>query len=200
MRKNILTSGKIITSVKKNEKRQIVIFLNDSNSIDLTVDLGEENASVEIFGVVIGNNSNTISLQTNQHHISKNTKSNLYIKSLIFDNSIFNFLGLIRIEKDAHLSDAYQKNSGLLLSSKGKINTQPSLEILANDVRCTHGATIGTINDDEINYLQTRGLSKDQAKQLIISGFFQDILTNISDNKVKKELEKLIDKSLLETD
>ncbi len=86
---------------------------------------------------------------------------------------------MIRVEEDAQKTNAYQENRNLLLSESAHADSIPGLEIMANDVRCTHGATIGRVNRDELFYLMARGLSRSEAERLIVRGFFQDILDRI---------------------
>ena len=111
----------------------------------------------------------------------------------MFDKSRFHYEGLIKIEKGAQKSNAYQKNQNLLLSDKAWAESKPYLEILANDVRCTHGATIGQIDREQLYYLSTRGLTEKEASKLLITGFCQDILDRLPDEKLKASLMKKIE-------
>src|SRR4029077_18164780 len=87
--------------------------------------------------------------------------------------------GMIRVEEDAQRTNAYQENRNLILSDGAHADSIPGLEILANDVRCSHGATLGRVDREELFYLMTRGLSRSEAERLIVRGFFQDILDRI---------------------
>jgi Fe-S cluster assembly protein SufD len=95
---------------------------------------------------------------------------------------------MIRVEPDAQKTNAYQENRNLLLSPSAHADSIPGLEIMANDVRCTHGATIGRVSRDELFYLMTRGLSRGEAERLIVRGFFQDILDRIDLEPVREAL------------
>jgi Fe-S cluster assembly protein SufD len=86
---------------------------------------------------------------------------------------------MIRVEPDAQKTNAYQENRNLLLSKDAHADSIPGLEIMANDVRCTHGATLGRISREELFYLMSRGLSRSEAERLIVRGFFQDVLDRI---------------------
>ena len=183
-------------TVDSGEEKQFVVFLDKTSDYNFSVDLKGDNCYAEILGLVIADGNEKINLQTTQHHVKKHTTSNLLVRSLLLDQAIFSFSGLIRIEKEGNLSDAYQKNESLLLSPKAKSEAKPYLEILARDVRCTHGATLGTINEEEIFYLSTRGISEKQAKQLIIEGFFQEVLDKIQDQQIKNLLIKKIEQKL----
>jgi Fe-S cluster assembly protein SufD len=95
---------------------------------------------------------------------------------------------MIRVEEDAQKTNAYQENRNLLLSADAHADSIPGLEIMANDVRCTHGATIGRVNREELFYLMTRGLTRQEAERLIVRGFFQDILDRIELEPVREAL------------
>ena len=95
---------------------------------------------------------------------------------------------MIRVEQEAQKTNAYQENRNLLLSPEAHADSIPGLEILANDVRCTHGATLGRVNRDELFYLMARGLSRSEAERLIVRGFFQDILDRIELEPVRDAL------------
>jgi Fe-S cluster assembly protein SufD len=92
------------------------------------------------------------------------------------------------VEKKAQKTDAYQRNANLLLSETAYAESKPSLEILANDVRCTHGATVGPVSDEELWYLATRGIPKKQAESLIVEGFFKSALEFVDDESVKSAI------------
>jgi len=158
----------------------LVVFKNLSGNYQFKITVKE--VDLKIYGLFIGKNKDDFTIKTVQHHIAPNSTSNLLIKGVFFDSSRFFYRGLVRIEKGAQKSYAYQKNQNLVLSDKVNIDSQPDLEILANDVFCTHGSTTGYLNEDEIFYLNTRGLSKDQAKNLLIDGFINEIKLKFEGN------------------
>lgn len=184
-------------TVKKQEQKQFVVFLDQTTNFQLDINLVGENSQAEILGIVIGNKKDVINLNSLQHHCQKHTTSNLLIRSLLFDQASFSFSGLIRIEKEGNLSDAYQKNESLLLSPLARSEAKPYLEILAKNVRCTHGATLGTVNKEEIFYLTTRSLTQQQAVKLIVEGYFQEILDKINDLKIREALSQKISQKLM---
>ena len=104
--------------------------------------------------------------------------------------------GGIRVEKEAQKTDAYQRNENLLLSEGAHAQSKPSLEILANDVRCTHGATVGKIPEDQLWYLATRGIGKKRGQGLIVSGFLGSALVSIDDTSVVESIKERIASSL----
>jgi Fe-S cluster assembly protein SufD len=202
MKKNILiidslTKDQTVT-VGEHENKIIFILVTDGYNQDghVKVSMKGKNSSAKILGVVIGTNNQVINLHTFQDHVMGESVSDLLIKSVLFDESKFNYDGVIRIEKNAQKSNAYQKNQNLLLSKSSWANSKPGLEILANDVRCTHGATVGQINDDQLYYLKTRGLHDDAAKRILVEGFINDVLEKIEDEDMISELKEKVDKIL----
>lgn len=184
--------------VSDNENKTFVIFLTgDKEQIgDIKIIIEGKKAYVQILGIIIGQGKQKINLYTLQDHLKPESVSDLLIKSVLFGESRFNYKGLIKIEEDAQKSNAYQKNQNLLLSSKAWADSRPYLEILANDVRCTHGVTVGQIDKDQLYYLQTRGLDDQAATQLIVEGFCQEVLNRISDDKIRKELKEKLDRKI----
>jgi len=151
----------------------LVFFKNLSGEFNFRIEA--ENVNLEIYGLFIGKNNDQFTIKTIQHHIVPNSSSNLLIKGVFFDQAKFFYRGLVRIEKGAQKSHAYQKNKNLVLSDNVDIDSKPDLEILANDVFCTHGSTTGYLSKDEIFYLKSRGLKENQAKDLLIEGFINEI-------------------------
>lgn len=196
----------IIDSLKKGqefrvsdgEQKIFLIFLTDGKNQagEVRIVINGRNADVQILGIIIGYGDQNVNLFTYQDHKEKESVSNLFIKSILFDKSRFHYEGLIKIEKGAQKSNAYQKNQNLLMSPQAWAESKPYLEILANDVRCTHGATIGQIDDEQLYYLATRGLDEKEATQLLIDGFCQDILDRLPNEELKKKLERKIQQKI----
>lgn len=154
-----------------------VFFYNLSGEFDFRIKASGVN--LDILGLFVGKKSDDFELKTNQYHIAPNSTSNLLIKGVFDDKSKFIYQGLIKIEKEGQKSHAYQKNKNLILSDKVYIDSRPFLEILANDVFCTHGSTTGKINEESLFYLKSRSLNQKTAEQLYISGFIQEITDKI---------------------
>lgn len=185
-------------TVGKGENKTFVIFLtkNEVQSGDVKIMIKGEKARVQILGLIVGEGKQIIELYTLQDHLKPESVSDLFIKSVLFGWSKFNYKGLIKIEKDAQKSNAYQKNQNLLLSDKSWADSRPYLEILANDVRCTHGVTVGKIDKDQLYYLQTRGLTENSATNLLVKGFYNDVLERIPDDKIREEIKEELDKKI----
>ena len=135
-----------------------------------------------------------IDQRTLQTHTAPHTTSNLLFKNALKENSKTIFSGLIKVDEVAQQTDAYQTNRNLLLSNTAEANSLPGLEIEANDVKCSHGATTSEIQDEEIFYMLARGIPKDAAEELIVYGFFEEILKNIEDEKLSDCTRQLIRK------
>ncbi len=166
--------------VFNEQGKYIVYFKNLSGKF--TFDIKTSNVDLNIYGLFIGENRDQFKVETIQRHLAPNSKSNLLIKGVFYGESKFIYEGLIRIEKEAQKSHAYQKNQNLIMSDKSFIDSRPFLEILANDVFCTHGSTTGKLNEEQIYYLRTRGLSINQAEKVLIDGFIKEI-ENIYEQK-----------------
>jgi len=166
------------------EKKQRLVFTKPGDYLvffknlsgEYIFELKEKEIHLDIYGLYIGRLSDSFQLKTKQHHLAPKTTSNLFIKGVFRDRSKFCYQGLIRIEKTGQGAHAYQKNQNLVLSEEVFVDSKPELEILANDVFCTHGATTGRLNPDELYYLETRGLEKKKAEKLLIDGFINQLL------------------------
>ncbi|MEK7597403.1 MAG: SufD family Fe-S cluster assembly protein [Patescibacteria group bacterium] len=154
-----------------------VFFHNLSGEFDFNIK--SSGVNLDILGLFVGKKSDQFELKTNQYHIAPGSTSNLLIKGVFDDKSKFIYQGLIKIEKTGQKSHAYQKNKNLILSSGVYVDSRPFLEILANDVFCTHGSTTGKINEESLFYLKSRGLDQKIAEQLYVSGFIQEIFDKI---------------------
>jgi len=150
-------------------------------------------ASAELKGLFFGTGKQFFDFHTLQEHRVGDTTSDLLFKGALRDTARSLYAGLIRIEKGAQRSDAYQANRNLLLSENAKADSIPMLEILNNDVRCTHGATVAPIDPEHLFYLESRGIPRDQAEQMVVRGFFGEVLDRIpvqqARDLVEEELE-----------
>ncbi len=160
-------------------------FADGEKEISLT--LSAEGAHAYILGVLIGTNG-TCSVRTLQRHTAPATTSDLHIKTILSQTARFQYRGIIQMEQRAQQANAYQRNDNLLLSEHASVDTRPELEIIANDVRCTHGATTGNIREEDLFYLQSRGIHRPDAEALITEGFAREIAEKIPDHKYQEEL------------
>ena len=167
------------TSLKFDKAGPYVVFMHDMSG-KFTFELAHSKVEVDIYGLFTGNNSDQFTIETIQHHTAPGAVSNLFIKGVFDDKSRFNYQGLIRIEKSGQQSHAYQKNQNLILSPHTFVESKPYLEILANDVFCTHGSTSGKLNEEQLFYLKSRGISQEIAQKALVDGFIQEILEKIT--------------------
>lgn len=130
--------------------------------------------------------------RTLQTHVAPDTVSDLLYKNALLDKARTLFSGLIRVEPDAQRTDAYQTNRNLLLSPEAEANSLPGLEILANDVKCSHGATTGKIEEEQMYYMLARGIPPEVAKELLVFGFFDEVLAKIENEPIAEKLRQKI--------
>src|SRR5438876_1444566 len=154
--------------------------------------IGEGGRS-DLLAVAVAKHQQEFDARTLQDHISPHTASDLLYKNALDDRARTIFGGLIRVEPHAHFTDAYQKVRNLLLSDDAEANSMPGLEILADNVRCTHGATSGQIDEDELFYLRTRGIPVPVAQRLIVTGFLDEVVQRLDHPAISEHLHRLIE-------
>src|SRR5438309_5911841 len=154
--------------------------------------IGEGGRS-DLLAVAVAKHQQEFDARTLQDHISPHTASDLLYKNALDDRARTTFGGLIRVEPHAHFTDAYQKVRNLLLSDDSEANSMPGLEILADNVRCTHGATSGQINEDEMFYLRSRGIPIKTAQRLLVTGFLNEVIQRLDQAAIAEHLRSLID-------
>lgn len=146
------------------------------------IDLNGKKADARIFGVVFAEKNTQIDMRTVQHHKEKDCFSQAMIKSVVKDKGRSIYQGLIEVEEDASLTDAYLTNNNLVLNNGARADSIPSLKIRNNDVKCSHGSTTGRINEEQVLYLTSRGISKDEARQMILEGFLGSVYDNLTED------------------
>ena len=154
-------------------------FGSKKGKVRIRNDLAGEGATSRVTGAYFTDRDQHLDYDTFQEHIAPNTTSDFAFKGALRDTSTAVWRGMIRVERDAQKTNAYQENRNLMLSPTTHAVPIPGLEILANDVRCTHGATVSRVDREELFYAMARGLSRGEAERLIVRGFFQDILDRI---------------------
>jgi Fe-S cluster assembly protein SufD len=154
--------------------------------------IGEGGRS-DLLAVAVAKHNQEFDARTLQDHISPRTASDLLYKNALDDRARTIFGGLIRVEPHAHFTDAYQKVRNLLLSDDAEANSMPGLEIRADNVRCTHGATSGQIDEDELFYLRTRGIPTKTAQRLLVTGFLDEVIQRLNHPAIGAHLHRLIE-------
>ena len=147
--------------------------------LDLGVLHEGDGSSSEVVGLYFGEGSQTLDYRLVLTHRGRNTSSDVFLKGAVEDHAESVFTGLLKIEKDATRTSAFETNRNLVLSDGAVAHSVPNLEILCNDVICGHGSSVGPLEEDHVYYLQSRGLSRERAERLLIKGFFQEIIDRL---------------------
>ncbi len=147
-----------------------------------------EGASCQVNGAMFTEDKQHLSYHTLQHHEAAHCRSDLLYKTALQDKSRTVWRGMIKVDKDAQITDGFQRNDNLLLSDKARADSIPGLEIEADDVRCTHGSTTGKVDEQLIFYAQARGFTRKEAVRAIVIGFFQQIFDRITIESVRDAL------------
>lgn len=162
----------------------------------ITTDLTEPNSEALLNGAYFCGSGQLINLDTQQNHFAPNAHSNLLYKGAAVGNGKAVWEGMIYVDPVAQRTDSYQTNRNLILDERAEIKTIPGLEINANDVSCSHGATVGRLNDDELFYLESRGIPLKEAEKMIVEGFFSEVLRNSGDEAMVEALVTQISNKL----
>lgn len=189
--------------VKKDEQRVIsLLWTGKETELEYMVTLAEPGASMHIQGLFLGSNEENLVAKITVVHAAPQTQSEVVIKSALTERAKVDIHGLVKIEPGAKGTQTWLAAHLLLLSDKAKGLAIPSLEILENDVKAGHATTVGRLNDMELFYLMSRGLPKQAAKQLIVSGFLQDMINGFPKKlaiQATTHLEKLLTEASYET-
>lgn len=153
-------------------------------------------ARSDLYGIAFGDQRQRFEFRTLQDHLVPNTASDLLYKTALADQAASIYTGLIRIAKDAQQTDAYQANRNLLLSPQAKADSIPMLEILADDVRCTHGATVGPVDPDHTFYLMSRGIPFPAAERMLVEGFFDQVIERLPLEELREWLHQGLSRKL----
>jgi Fe-S cluster assembly protein SufD len=168
-------------------------FGSAKGKIRIQNDLAGPGATSRVTGAYFADGTQHLDYDTFQEHMAPSTTSDFAFKGALRDKARTVWRGMIRVEEGAQKTNAYQENRNLLLSKTAHADSIPGLEILANDVRCTHGATLGQVDRDQLFYLMTRGLDRAEAERLIVRGFFQDVLDRVELEPVRDALEAALE-------
>jgi Fe-S cluster assembly protein SufD len=156
------------------------------------VDLVGQGSSAKVSGFYFTNGSQHLDLDTQQNHLAPNTTSDLLFKGALLDESRSVWQGMIYVAPGADKTDGYQTNRNLVLGNKARADAIPGLEILTDDVRCSHGATVGKIDPNQTFYLESRGIPKLDAAKLVVEGFFDEIMERIPFEGIRHRFQDAI--------
>jgi Fe-S cluster assembly protein SufD len=160
------------------------------------ITLTGEGANGRMSGFYFADKKQHLDHDTQQNHMAPNTTSDLLFKGALIDQSRSVWQGMIYVAPGAQKTDGYQANRNLILSNKARADSIPGLEIMADDVRCTHGATVSQLEEEPIFYLMSRGLRRREAERLVVDGFFAPIMERIPFEGVRERLQEMVDSKL----
>lgn len=174
----------------------IVVFPGTDCDIRLDVEMTGEGAEVGLYGVYVCGDQEKVNISVDLHHKVGHCVSRQLFKGIVSGKAHTDFYGKITVAQDAQRTEAYQENHNLLLSDGAKADTKPQLEIYADDVKCTHGATIGRLNEEEQFYMRSRGITLEDAKVLQMISFISPVLENIDDQERREEIAAELETSI----
>ena len=179
---------------EKNSISETFIFSAGSNYFknEINCNLSGEYSSAFINGIFSLKNNQQHEIRSTVNHLVENTKSFQLIKSVLGKNSKAAYQGRIHVDSKAQKTDGYQLSKAILLDETSEFNAKPELEIYADDVKCSHGSASGSLNEDSIFYLMSRGLNYKQSKELLINGFMLDVVEKITDSEIKNLIKNMI--------
>ena len=166
------------------------------SKLNQAIVLAGNGANAQLLGLAFTDARQHLDVSTAQEHVSPHTSSDLLYRTVLKDRSQTAWGGNIYVYPAANYTDAYQKNDNLLLSERAHADTLPGLEIEAHEVRCTHGATAGPIDADQVFYLMSRGIPYAQAEKLIVDGFFEPVMERVPMESVREELQEFVSRKL----
>ncbi len=208
LKKNaILKNYKIDKTQNKNIKYSFNNIDQDENSIsetfilsagsnflknEINCNLNGKYSSAFVNGIFSLINNQQHEIRTTINHLTENTKSYQLIKSVLGKESKSAYQGKIFVNSNAQKTDGYQLSKAILLDKTSEFNAKPELEIYADDVKCSHGSASGSLDENSIFYLMSRGLNYQQSKELLINGFLIDVVEKITDSEIKNLIKNMI--------
>ncbi len=188
----IVSQGQIIRNieVQSGQRKDMVLLVYPGVSCDIRLDvkLVGEGAEANIYGAYVCGGDEKVNIAVDMHHDLPHCNSRQLFKGIAGGKSRVDFYGKIIVAKDAQRTEAYQENHNILLSDDAKVDTKPQLEIYADDVKCSHGATIGRLNEEEQFYMRSRGITLEDAKVLQMISFIAPVLENIGDESQREAI------------
>ena len=193
----IVPDGQLVRNLKVNagQKADMVLLIMPGVSCDVRLDirLAGEGAEANVYGAYVCGGEEKVKIAVDMHHDVPYCNSRQLFKGIAGGTSKVDFYGKIIVAKDAQRTEAYQENHNILLSDGAKVDTKPQLEIYADDVKCSHGATIGRLNEEEQFYMRSRGISLEDARVLQMISFIAPVLENIPDESQRESISAEIE-------
>lgn len=185
---------KVSVTLAEGARAKLLFVASTSGSVsyDYRVELNGAGAEVELWGVFVARERGVAKVHTDMRHNVADCHSNQQVRGVADDEGYGLFEGLVYVAPDAQRTEAYQQSRNVLLSPTARIQTLPQLEIYADDVKCSHGATVGQMNEEQIYYMRQRGLSEEDARKLQLGGFIRQVLDRVDDEALREEMERLL--------
>jgi len=174
----------------------IITLHNGVTRNTIEIDLNGEHCETQLYGMVLSDKNQQVDNFTTIRHNKPNCHSTEIFKYVLENQSFCGFTGQLFVAKDAQKTQAFQTNKNLLLSKEARMRTKPQLEIYADDVKCSHGATVGQLNEEALFYLRSRGISAKEARLLLMTAFTADIIENINIPTLQDRIKMLVEKRL----
>ena len=180
--------------VQSGEKTEMILLVLPGVSCDIKLDvrLAGEGAEANIYGAYVCGGEERVKIAVDMHHDLPHCNSRQLFKGVAGGTSKVDFYGKIIVAKDAQRTEAYQENHNILLTDGAKVDTKPQLEIYADDVKASHGATTGQLDDAALFYMQQRCISREVAAKLLLQAFFEEVVSTLSDENVREEITQKI--------
>ena len=183
----IVSDGQLVRNieVQSGQRKDMVLLVYPGVSCDVKLDvrLAGEGAEANIYGAYVCGGEERVKIAVDMHHDLPHCNSRQLFKGIAGGTSKVDFYGKIIVAKDAQRTEAYQENHNILLTDGAKVDTKPQLEIYADDVKCSHGATIGRLNEEEQFYMRSRGITLEDARVLQMISFIAPVLENIPEDE-----------------
>lgn len=196
----IVSDGQLVRNieVQSGQRKDMVLLMYPGVSCDVKLDvrLAGEGAEANIYGAYVCGGEERVKIAVDMHHDLPHCNSRQLFKGIAGGTSKVDFYGKIIVAQDAQRTEAYQENHNLLLSDGAKVDTKPQLEIYADDVKCSHGATIGRLNEEEQFYMRSRGITLEDAKVLQMISFIAPVLENIQDEAQREHLAAALEDAI----
>lgn len=170
----------------------VIVLPGVSADIPLTIDLTGPDADVDLKGIYLSTGTDEVSFNITMNHLVGGCRSRQLFNGLASGSAKCSFFGKIIVAPDAQQTEAYQENHNIVLTDEASVNTKPQLEIYADDVKCSHGATVGKLNEDEQFYMRSRGIPEDEAKVLQMISFVAPVLNGLEDEALMARIESAI--------
>ncbi|MBR5299746.1 MAG: SufD family Fe-S cluster assembly protein [Bacteroidales bacterium] len=198
----IVSDGQLVRDieVQSGHRKDMVLLMFPGVSCDVKLDirLTGEGAEANVYGAYVCGGDEKVKISVDMHHDKPHCNSRQLFKGVAGGVSKVDFYGKIIVAQDAQRTEAYQENHNILLTDGAKVDTKPQLEIYADDVKCSHGATIGRLNEEEQFYMRSRGITLEDAKVLQMISFVAPVLENIEDEAQRESLSAQLEDSIRE--